>query len=269
MLSPFLRVAFSISLILSLFYANSANALTTTPSPRVDKQQGLIFELTYVNPMFSWVHPKAQIALYENRELLVRRSDEVVNRYILDETAFDDFYDSTLDLVSRKEWGFPPIFDAAQGVFKFFKDGTYQEFYIYAPYAIFFEGDRRTEEAEKNRNELRNWYNFIESLEKGRTGYKKSRSLPLYWEMVTYNYKAYGEYSPLVKRWPLLETPGDAFCKTLSKSDSRRAERLVKDNSSTGVVYKKSYGEGKGVFTLYLSALFPHQKACAGRELVI
>ena len=245
-------------------------ALSFPPKVMVNTNE-VLFEYSYVNPMYSWLPRNIDLTLYSNNELYFRNKNGGVHRYKLSSEKASSFLAEIKELSSREKWGFIPIFDASYGVFTFpVKGGETIEFGVYAPYALNTVDTPLDDESYKNRVDLRNLLDIINSLKDAPLeGFTKLKDPSLVWEISIYKYEPYGEGGAKVSKWPFLLKPSATSCTALGKFDSRKAAQLRSAPTASGVVYSKTSGTNKGLYSFGLNPVFPHLTACAKKDLVI
>ncbi len=258
------------TLILSLLAPiSTVNALSFPPKTMV-KANEVLFEFSYFSPMYSWLPKNVDLTLYGNNELFIRNKNGGVTRYKLSSEKAASFLAEIKELSSREKWGYIPIFDASYGVFSFPNGSESVEHGVYAPYALSTVDTPLDDESYKNRVDLRNWLDKVNSLkESPQEGFLKLRDSSLVWEISIYKYEPYGEGNAKVVKWPFLLKPSPTSCAVLGVFDSRKAAQLRSTPTAGGVVYSKTSGSNKGLYSFGLNPVFPHLIPCAKKDLVI
>lgn len=265
------KLTLSLMLILGLLLPISSASALSYPPKIIVKTPDVLFEYSYVSPMFSWLPRNVDITLYSNNELYLRNLNNGVTRYKLSSEKSKSFLNEIKELSSREKWGSLPIFDASYGVFTFPSNGSEkEEFGIYAPYALNTITNSEDEISYKNRVDLRNWLDFINALKASpQEGFTKLKNPSLVWEISIYKYEPYGDSNSKVVKWPFLLKPSPTSCTVLGAFDSRKAAQIRSVPTSSGVVYSKSSGTNKGLYSFGLNPVFPHLIPCAKKDLVI
>jgi hypothetical protein len=264
------KLTLPLILIISLFLSISPTSALSFPPKVMVNANEVLFEFSYVSPMYSWLPKSVEVTLYSNNELYVRNKNGGVTRYKLTSEKAISFITEIKEISSREKWGFIPIFDASYGVFSFPKGPESLEFGIYAPFALSAKDTFEDQGSYKNRVDLRNWLDMIDSLKVAPLeGFTKLRDPSLLWEISIYKYEPYGEGNSKVSKWPFLLKPSPTSCTALGKFDSRKAAQLRSSPTSYDVVYSKTIGTNQGFFSFGLNPVFPHLIPCAKMDLVI